>query len=83
MQMKSRRSAAVSMPIEALGFPDQNGVPFLIPEVQLFYKAKSPRPKDLQDFDRCLPLMANEQKGWLRRSVKMAYGDATAWLNRI
>ena len=82
-EWRSRRSAAVSMPIEALGFQNQDGVPFLKPEVQLFYKAKSPRPKDTQDFECCLALMTDEQKGWLRRSMKVAYGEATAWLARI
>lgn len=73
---KSRRSSGVSMPVVSLGFHNQDNAPFLTPEVQLFYKAKSPRPKDLQDLERCLPLMTNSQKEWLRRSIKAAYGDA-------
>lgn len=80
LEWRSRRCGAVSMPIEALGFRDQADVPILQPQVQLFYKAKSPRSKDTQDFERCLPLMTDEQTRWLRQSIEKAYGECAPWL---
>lgn len=83
LEWKSRRANSVSMSIDALGYRNQDGVPFLKPEVQLFYKAKSPRPKDTQDFEHCLPLMTKDQKEWLRSSIRAAYGDEAPWLAQI
>ena len=38
---------------------------FLNPEIVLGYKAKADRPKDRRDLDVALPLMSDEQRGWL------------------
>lgn len=79
----SRRSIRVSLPIEELGFRGPAGIPTLKPEVQLFYKAKAPRPKDVQDFERCLPRLTREQCDWLRRSIATAYGEHNRWLVKL
>lgn len=41
-------------------------IPFSIPELQLFYKARDPRPKDELDFAAALPLLNASQIAWLR-----------------
>lgn len=82
-EWKSRRCAAVSMPVAALGLRNASGPPFLKPEVQLFYKAKNPRPKDVQDLEACLPLMTRSQKQWLCNAMTAAYGDGAPWIERI
>lgn len=80
---RSRRCAAVARPISGLGMKGSGGVPFLAPEVQLFYKAKSPRSKDELDFAAALPLLSEPQKAWLRDAVAVAYGRDNPWLNRL
>jgi hypothetical protein len=79
----SRRSAAVRRPIAEMGLRNEVGIPFLAPEIQLFYKAKSPRPKDEQDFSAALPLLSELQRVWLRDAIRTAYGDENAWLERF
>ena len=70
---RSRRSAGVTMPIAELASRDAAGIPFLRAEVQLFYKAKAPRTKDILDFAAALPCPTPYQGAWLRRAVAMAY----------
>lgn len=61
----SRRDPIVRLPIAALGRVSADGIPYLAPEIQLFYKSWAPRPKDLVDFDAALPLLSAAQRAWL------------------
>ncbi|MBT2410617.1 amino acid transporter [Streptomyces sp. ISL-12] len=65
----SRRDPRVHRPVSALGLRPADGIPCLAPEAQLYYKAKSPRPKDEQDFDATLPLLTDGQRRWLTGAV--------------
>lgn len=76
----SRRAAAVTRPIAELGTRGAQGIPFLAPEVQLFYKAKAPRPKDEIDFAAAWPLLSQSQQAWLKAAIAAAYGAENAWL---
>jgi len=80
---RSRRCSFVTKPIGELGITSEVGVPVLAPEVQLFYKAKSPREKDHVDFMAALPLLSVKQKNWLSGAISVAYGTNNAWLNLI
>jgi hypothetical protein len=80
---RSRRCASLRMPIDALGVLSREGSPFLRAEIQLFYKAKSPRLKDEQDFEVCLPLLDADQKAWLHAAISTAYGSESPWLQRL
>jgi hypothetical protein len=75
-----RRCATVTRSVVELGARDSKGIPFLAPEVQLFYKAKAPRPKDEVDFAAAWPLLSAPQKAWLRQSIIAAYGRDNTWL---
>lgn len=76
----SRRCGRVRRAVADLGAPsfDGDGVPYLAPEVQLFYKAKSPRPKDEQDFAATVPVLTAPQRAWLHAALSQAYGP-TPW----
>ena len=76
----SRRDPRVSKPVSELGWKDAAGIPFLAPEVQLFYKAKAPRPKDTADLVATLPLLGHGQKTWLKKAITVAYGQKNSWL---
>jgi hypothetical protein len=71
----SRRCAQVRRPIDLLGRNSPEGVPYLAPEVQLFYKAHQPRPKDQEDFRAALPALDASQRQWLATAIIQAYGD--------
>jgi aminoglycoside-2''-adenylyltransferase len=79
----SRRCSLVTRPIVDLGARNAHGVPFLAPEVQLFYKAKAPRDKDQADLNAALPLLTAQQKRWLRVAITSAYGSNNPWIAEI
>ncbi|GII84311.1 hypothetical protein Ssi03_23010 [Sphaerisporangium siamense] len=78
----SRRDQRVRMPIGEVGRVSAEGVPYLAPEVQLFYKAKRPRAKDEQDFGETLPVLGPGRRRWLAEAISLAYGDHP-WLARL
>ncbi|MCL8011584.1 amino acid transporter [Streptomyces sp. AS02] len=78
----SWRDPRVRRPIGALGMTTAEGVPFLAPEVQLYYKAKAPRPKDEEDFDAALPVLTDQQRQWLVDAISLTYG-AHPWAGRL
>ncbi|MFS8204641.1 nucleotidyltransferase domain-containing protein [Streptomyces sp. CWNU-52B] len=78
----SRRDPRVRRPISTLGAVSEEGVPFLAPDVQLYYKAKAPRPKDEADFDAVLPVLTERQRGWLVGAITRTYGPHP-WIRRL
>jgi hypothetical protein len=65
----SRRNRGIRRPVAQLGHTSSAGLPFLAPEVQLFYKAADVRPKDQQDFDAVLPCLDIDQRRWLEHAL--------------
>ena len=80
---RSRRNPAISRPLAELGAPDAEGIPVLAPEIQLFYKAKAPRPKDELDFAVAAPLLSPSQSAWLRWAIETTHGPAHPWLEQL
>ncbi|GII78576.1 hypothetical protein Sru01_35580 [Sphaerisporangium rufum] len=78
----SRRCARVRRPIAALGHRSAVGIPYLAPEVQLYYKAKRPRAKDEKDFLEVLPVLTGAQRDWLAWAIDTAYGEHS-WAERL
>ncbi|WP_248959381.1 nucleotidyltransferase domain-containing protein [Sphaerisporangium perillae] len=78
----SRRDGRVRRPVDRLGLLSAEGVPYLAPEVQLYYKAKRPRAKDEQDFTEVLPMLGDDQRDWLARTIGLVYGDHP-WAGRL
>lgn len=58
-------------------------LPCLRVEVQLFYKARSSRPKDEQDFSACLPLLDTAARTWLADRIRLTYTEDHPWLARL
>jgi hypothetical protein len=56
------RHPRVRRSISSLGNVTPDGIPYLVPAIQLFYKSKSPRPKDQIDFGTALPLLSAVQR---------------------
>ncbi|MGC4985347.1 nucleotidyltransferase domain-containing protein [Streptomyces sp. DT193] len=78
----SRRDPRVRRPISTLGMASADGVPFLALDVQLYYKAKTPRPKDEEDFDAALPVLTDQQRRWLVDAISKTYGPRP-WIKRL
>jgi hypothetical protein len=74
-QWISRRDGRIHWPIPDIGKVSGDDVPYLAPEVQLFYKARQPRPKDRTDFTAVLPLLTQAQRRWLAEAIACCYGD--------
>lgn len=78
----SRRNPQLRRPIPLLGQISPDGIPYLTPEIQLFYKAKTPRPKDITDFAAVLPFLNVDQRQWLTHAIADTYGKHP-WLNQL
>lgn len=78
----SRRDSRVRRPLAQLGQVTWTGIPYLSPEVQLFYKAKNVREKDQLDFDRVLPRLDAGQRAWLVGALELVL-PGHAWLSRL
>jgi hypothetical protein len=77
-----RRDRRVRRPIAALGNVDSAGIPHLALEVQLFYKASSPRPKDELDLVAAMPLLTAAQRRWLVDALALAH-PGHPWCDRL
>jgi hypothetical protein len=78
----SRRDPGIRRPLAGIGRTSSDGIPYLAPEIQLFYKAKNLRPKDETDFTAVLPYLAGQQRRWLSHALARAYGEHP-WRDRL
>ena len=78
----SHRDTLVHRPVAELGAVSSGGIPYVTPEVQLYYKAKNPRPKDETDLAAALPTLAPAQRIWLATAILETYG-AHPWVDRL
>jgi len=75
-------SVIVAPVLSTLGSVTQDGIPYLAPEIQLFYKAKGLRPKDEEDFVRTLPALDGKRREWLAQSLALVH-PGHAWLKKL
>ena len=74
-----RRNTAITRPVAEISRRSSSGIPFIVPEIQLLYKAKWHREKDEHDFQTALSLMSAAQRAWLKAGLEVIHpGDA--WL---
>lgn len=78
----SRRDPRVRRPISSLGRTSADGIPYLAPEIQLFYKARGLRAKDDADFAAMHTLLDTRQRQWLIRAITTAHGTHP-WLSQL
>ena len=60
-----------------------DGVRYLAPHVQLYYKAQKPRQKDEVDLDAVIRSGIRLNSVWLRAAIAHSYGNQHSWLERI
>lgn len=78
-----RRDPRIRLPLDRLGKVSGDGVPYVVPQVQLLYKSKSRRPKDEQDFEAALPVLGADQRSWLTETITLAEGADHPWAVRL
>jgi len=68
----------------------RDGIPYLAPEVILFYKSdkyssESPyaKPRTEADFKAVMPMLPEESKKWLLEAIDAAYPDGHGWLDDL
>jgi len=77
-----RRNHAVRMPLTDIARMSDDGVPYLVPEIVLLYKAKNVREHDAVDFEVALPSLDAPQRAWLRDSIETVH-PGHPWLERL
>lgn len=78
----SRRDPRICRPLAGIGQASRDGIPYLAPEIQLFYKARNVRPRDETDFTAALPVLTEAGREWLGDALALAYG-AHPWRDRL
>ena len=79
----SRHDRRIRRPVASIGSVTADGIPYLEPEIQLFYKARNPRPKDEIDFAVILPMLTQAQRQWLGDALEIAYAPDHPWRARL
>ncbi len=75
----ARRDPRIRRPVTSLTVTTAPQIPFLRPEVILFYKGRAPRAKDWLDLEMVWPLLNPRQRTWLVDAVSTAYGTSSPW----
>jgi len=68
-----RRNTGVRLEAEHLALRSADGTPFLRPEIQLLYKAKETRQKDVDDPRAVLPRLDRAAVEWLRSALQRVH----------
>ena len=77
-----RRDPSITLPYDELIRVNDDGIPYVIPEVALLFKAHRSAPKDEDDFRRVAPRLADDARTRLRGWLARRY-PAHSWLNRL
>ncbi len=72
-----RRDSRIGGSLDRLGHL-RDGVPFLVPEVQLLFKSRAQRTKDQADFQNVLPAMPAERIRWLFAALTL-HDPGNSW----
>ena len=74
------RAPRISLPLHQCVGQSGWGLPTLVPEVILFYKASELRRRDKLDLLALLPHLADEQRDWLRSAISLV---GHPWLTQL
>src|SRR5438067_2328729 len=77
-----RRNPVITRPISEISRRSSRGIPFLVPEIQLLFKAKWHREKDEHDFRTAVGLFTPGQREWLKQGLEIIHPD-DPWLSEL
>ena len=69
----SRRDARLRRPYAEIVRRSPDGIPYLAPDVVLFFKAKHRRPKDENDFAAVAPVLTVAERAWLTHALDLVH----------
>lgn len=78
-----RRNSSIRGKISDFSWTLKPNLMVLKPEIQLLYKSRSKRPKDLQDLGNCLQKFDSNQKDILRNWIITDSGQEHPWVELI
>jgi hypothetical protein len=70
-----RRNPVITRPIGEISRRSSRGIPFLVPEIQLLFKAKRHQEKDEHDFQIAIGLFTLAQREWLKQAIEIVHPD--------
>ncbi len=76
-----RRDPRIRLPVDEIVWR-RDGIPYLVPEIQLLFKSKTTRPRDEQDFADAVPSLDSRQREWLAEAISLTSSDHP-WLRRL
>jgi hypothetical protein len=78
-----RRDESISLPYEDVIRRTGDGIPYLVPEIGLLFKAKwAAEPKNQADFAATAGLLSQDAAGWLRRALQRVH-PGHAWIEAL
>lgn len=77
-----RRDETIRLPYDQIILSSPDGVPYLVPEIVLLFKAKHSRPKDQADFAGALPLLSPRRRAWLTAALTRVH-PGHSWLSLL
>jgi len=77
-----RRDESIRRPYSEIIRTTVEGIPYMVPEVVLLFKAKHDLPKDDLDFVGVLPLLESGQRRWLMNALERIHPDHH-WIDRL
>jgi len=79
-----KRDPTIHRSLRSIGRRTAAGVFYLVPEIQLLYKAKPETlEKDEADFQVALPLMEEAASVWLLECLEKRFPDGHAWIEQL
>lgn len=78
-----RRNPLIKLTLTNAGMiSKKGGIPFLIPEIVLLYKAKAPKSHDEADFQSVCRVLDSNRRSWLRQAIGACHPNHS-WLESL
>lgn len=77
-----RRDPSITMSYDEIIRHDPAGIPYLVPQIVLLFKAKANRAKDQADLAGALPLLAQAERAWLGDMLRRVH-PGHEWLAQV
>jgi hypothetical protein len=77
-----RRDESIRLPYDRIIVTSPAGIPYLVPEIVLLFKAKHGRPKDQADFSGVLPLLNPARRAWLAAALARVH-PGHPWISEL
>lgn len=77
-----KRDPSIQRPRNEMVMRTADNIPYLNPSAVLLFKARDPRPKNQQDFERALPKLSAAERAWLKHCLD-ALHPGNAWASAL